>query len=258
MRVLKKRGIFPRRAARKLFLSTAHANLRLEFALTFAERPAEFWEHVVFSDEKTFGYSTNIILQCVINNNISHLRSYECGRVFVYRTNGTRFDPNHVQITDRSGRKTVPVWAWFSASGPGDFVRIHGKLTAEKYLAILGDTLLPSLHIRFPGIRVNFIQDKSPIHGANVVKNWFANTPNIELLPWPAKGADMNPIENVWGDMVKDSEFFRPRTDDEVFEKVLSIWEGYRGNHNYWRKLALSMINRLRLVIENEGNWTRY
>jgi hypothetical protein len=62
MRVLKKRGIHPRRAARKLFLSAAHANLRLEFALTFANSPAEFWENAVFSDEKTFGYEKRITL----------------------------------------------------------------------------------------------------------------------------------------------------------------------------------------------------
>ena len=176
----------------------------------------------------------------------------------MYRKDGTRFNPDHVQVTDRSGRKTVAVWAWFSASGPGDFVRINGKLNAEKYLEILGDTLLPSIHIRFPGIRVKFIQDKSPIHGANIIKSWFANNPDIELLPWPAKGADINPIENVWGDIVKDSAYFRPRTDDEVFQKAHSIWEGYRGSHSYWRKLAYSMINRLRLVVKNEGGWTKY
>jgi hypothetical protein len=47
----------------------------------------------------------------------------------------------HVQVKDRSRRKSVPLWAWFSASDAGDFVRIHGKFTSEKYLEILGDIL---------------------------------------------------------------------------------------------------------------------
>ena len=68
----------------------------------------------------------------------------------------------------------------------------------------------------------------------------------------------MNPIENVWGDIVKDCQFFRPQTADEVFDRANSIWEGYGQRANYWRKLAYSMINRLRLVIENEGHWTKY
>jgi hypothetical protein len=91
-----------------------------------------------------------------------------------------------------------------------------------------------------------------------VVQAWFRQHPEIELLPWPPKGADMNPIENVWGDIVKDLEYFRPNSADEVWEKVLGIWDSYRGKHNYWRKLALSMRSRLQLVIEANGYWTKY
>lgn len=102
----------------------------------------------------------------------------------------------------------MPLWAWCSASGAGDFVRINGKLDSEKYLAIIGDILLPSIQLRFPGRRVKFIQDRSPIHQAIKIRELFADHEReIELLPWPAKGADMNPIENIWGDIVKDSVF---------------------------------------------------
>jgi hypothetical protein len=53
--VLKKRNIHPRRAARKLFLTPQHANLRLEFAFHFANAPEAYWENAIFTDEKTFG-----------------------------------------------------------------------------------------------------------------------------------------------------------------------------------------------------------
>ena len=36
----------------------------------------------------------------------------------------------------------------------------------------------------------------------NIVKNWLKDHPEIEELPWPPKGCDMNPIENVGADMV--------------------------------------------------------
>lgn len=178
--------------------------------------------------------------------------------MFAYRENGTRFEENHVQIKDRSGRKTVAVWAWMTASGAGDFVRINGKLDSEKYLAILGDVLLPSIHQRF-GRKMKFIQDKSPIHESTKIKDWLADhAGEIELLPWPPKGADLNPIENVWGDMVKESEFFRLRSPDEVFDRANDTWNGYSRNRNYWQKLALSMPRRLRSVIDNNGLWTKY
>ena len=89
--------------------------------------------------------------------------SDECGRVFVYRKDGTRFDRAHIQMIHNSGRKSVPVWAWFSADGGGDFVRINGRFNKEKYLEILQNVLLPSIRQRFPDGSVNFIHDNSPI-----------------------------------------------------------------------------------------------
>ena len=56
-------------------------------------------------------------------------------------------------------------------------------------------------------MRVPLVQDKSPIHGDNIIKYWFEQNPKLGPLPWPAKGADLNPIENVWGEMVKDCVF---------------------------------------------------
>jgi hypothetical protein len=55
----------------------------------------------------------------------------------------------------------------------------------------------------------------------------------------------MNPIENLWGDIVKDSVFFRPRSADEVFDRSLGIWNGYSRNPTYWHKLAHNMVKRL-------------
>ncbi len=185
-------------------------------------------------------------------------RSDECGRIFAYRKKGTRFARENVQAVHNSGRKTVPVWAWFSADGGGDFVRIQGRFNSEKYLDILQNVFLPSVRQRFPDGRFRFIHDNSSIHRAHIVRAWFREHPEIEVLPWPPKGADINPIENIWGDMVKDFESYRPNSSEEVFERALSIWEGYKLRATYWRKLALSIIKRLQLVIEADGFWTKY
>ena len=189
---------------------------------------------------------------------IYYVRSDECGRIFCYRENGTRFHKDHVQVKDGSGRKTVPVWAFFSADGPGTFVRINGRLNSVKYIYILENYLLPAIRQRFQGRRMKFVQDLSPIHTSRAVRAWFNAHPEIELLPWPAKGADLNPIENIWGDIVKESECYRPRTADEVFDKARGIWDGFGARPTYWQKLAYSIINRLRLVRENDGFWTKY
>jgi hypothetical protein len=80
------------------------------------------------------------------------------------------------------------VWAWFSAAGAGDFVRIEGNLVKEKYVDILENILLPSILSKFPNSKVFFTQDQSPFHTSRIVQRWFrSHHSTIELLPWPPK-----------------------------------------------------------------------
>ena len=101
-----------------------------------------------------------------------------------------------------------------------------------QYRELLEVVLLPFVRNDFPGAVVHFIQYNSSIHRARMVIEWFQNHPEIELVPWPSKISDLNPIENIWRDIVKDMEFFRSRNQDEVFNKVKSIWDGYARRPN--------------------------
>ena len=113
-------------------------------------------------------------------------RSDECNRAFAYRANGTRFQRQHVQIKDGSGRKTVPVWGFFCSRGPGELVRIDGRLTGLQYIRILNDHLLPYLNQHFPFQLVYFVQDNSPIHKCRAVTTWLRQQPQLIVLEWPA------------------------------------------------------------------------
>ena len=112
----------PRRAVCKFFLTPGYAEDRLSFAVDNGEKSAEWWSSVIFSDEKTFGYDQlDSIMASFIIMKLIFDSSDECGRVFAYHQNGTRFDKQNVQNYNRSGRKTVPVWGRFSSLGPGLF-----------------------------------------------------------------------------------------------------------------------------------------
>jgi len=46
------------------------------------------------------------------------------------------------------------------------------------------------------GINYVFQQDNSSIHIAKLTKDWFSAN-NIDIMMWPAKSPDLNPIENL-------------------------------------------------------------
>ncbi len=187
--------------------------------------------------------------------------SDETDRKFVYRTDGTRFQPGHTVTLKTSGRVTVNVWGWFSSEGAGSLHRITGRLNAEKYVDILENVLLPVAIERFErgnDYPIRFVQDRSPIHTANVVRERFEEHPEFELLPWPPKGADLNPIENMWSEMVRDLESQQVQSADRLWEKVCGIWDGLKHRQDYWKLLARSMPSRLNLVREMAGDWTKY
>ena len=54
-RRLKTHGIHGRVAAKKEFLTDAHKRNRLEFATAYVNKTQEWWDKVIFSDEKSFG-----------------------------------------------------------------------------------------------------------------------------------------------------------------------------------------------------------
>ncbi|KZR97444.1 Uncharacterized protein APZ42_007679, partial [Daphnia magna] len=78
------------------------------------------------------------------------------------------------------------------------------NLTSAQYLTnVLEGVLLPYVEEVFPaGEPVTFVQDNSTIHNAINTRNWLAQHAQLIALDWPTKGADMNPIENVWGYLV--------------------------------------------------------
>ena len=62
----------------------------------------------------------------------------------------------------------------------------------------------------------------------------------------------MNPIENVWGNMVQEMESYKVESAEEVFERASAVWEGFKQSPEYWRKLASSMSRRLALFVMHD------
>ena len=107
------------------------------------------------------------------------------------------------------------------------------------------------------GQRIRLAQDNCAIHTARVVKNWFAQH-RIEVLQWPPYSPDLNPIENIWGRIVKNWEGGNERTQAALDEHTKNEWERYRGDTAYFENLATSMRDRMAAVMEAHGGHTPY
>ncbi len=88
------------------------------------------------------------------------------------------------------------------------------------------------------------------------LRSGLKNIRNLSYLP--PKGADLNPIENVWSEMVRDLDAQHVATDEQLWRKVSEIWDNLKPRQQYWQILASSMPSRLSLVKDMEGDWTKY
>lgn len=180
---LHKNGIHCRNPAKKVEFLERHVVSRLNFAQANLNRN---WDVVIFSDEKVFSTSQD-------------------AKKVVWRGNNTRYDEQNVVRMRQSNRINLAYWGWMSSAGPGELTRIDARMDAVEYIRILEEVLLPSVRIVYPAPhRITLVQDNSAVHSARVVRDWFVeHRAEIEVLPWPAKSPDLNPIENLWAAMVR-------------------------------------------------------
>lgn len=142
----------------------------------------------------------------------------------------------------------------------GELTPIHGKFTAVRYAEILDEVLLLSLRaygLLDDGV-VYFVQDRCPIHMSRIIREWFTDHPEIEPLNWPAKGCDMNPIENICGNMVNTWEQCQDWTHAALLQHAMQEWEVMKRRPQIVYKHVESMAKWLQQVIQVMGGWTKY
>ena len=87
------------------------------------------------------------------------------------------------------------VWGCFASGGCGNLAEVHARITAEVYIEVLQDHLLPWIDANFPTGHV-FQQENAPSHTAHATTAFLADS-NVNVLPWPSRSPDLNPIENL-------------------------------------------------------------
>uniref|UniRef100_A0A8C1Z2X1 Tc1-like transposase DDE domain-containing protein n=1 Tax=Cyprinus carpio TaxID=7962 RepID=A0A8C1Z2X1_CYPCA len=85
--------------------------------------------------------------------------------------------------------------------------------------------------------------------------SWF-QTNKINVMEWPAQSPDLNPIENLWGDIKNAVSEAKPRNVNELWNVVKESWSGITAERCH--KLVDSMPHRCQAVLKNCGHTTKY
>jgi transposase len=210
----------------------------IEARLSWGERmvsTAMNWKNVLFSDEKKFN------LDGPDGNQ--------------YYWHDLRHEPQHFSKRVQGGG-SVMVWAAFGLNGRTPIVFLRGPQTALCYQEVLRQHLLP--HGRRIGGRLwMFQQDNASIHSANSTKDWLQKH-KVRLLEWPSRSPDLNPIENLWGSLVRlvYSNGRQYNSVGELEEAIQAAWEVI--SEDELHRLVNSMPKRCIELLKTNGNSIRY
>jgi len=136
------------------------------------------------------------------------------------------------------------------------------NITSAQYGDVLRKTLLPYgerlLGHKYGGWYLQ--QDNDPSHkcAQRVVKKWSKEKGSkVELLPsWPPNSPDLNIIENVWAWVQREVDKIGCQPFEDFHQTVIDTLA--KVPDTMVSNLFASMHERMKLVIQKEGGFTRY
>ncbi|GFX42340.1 transposable element Tcb2 transposase [Trichonephila clavipes] len=172
-------GLFARRPLRCVPLTPAHWRRRSLWCREHRNWRDNEWGRVLFTDESRFSLS-----------NDSH-------RILIWRERGSRNHPSNIIERDRYGGRGVLVWGGIMLGSRTDLhIFDAGSVNGTRYC---NEILLPYVRLfrGVMGLQFLFMDDNAPCH-RTVAAEQLLESEDIERMDWPARSADLNPIEHVW------------------------------------------------------------
>ena len=169
---------------------------------------------------------------------------------FVWRRKGEAFNPQKTVPTVKHGRASIMLWGCFSASGPGNLVKVDGIMKKEQYIKILEQNIKQSADKLRLGQQWRFQQDIDPKHTAKLVKAWFLKN-DVSVLEWPSQSPDLNPIKNLRRELKKRVMARKPSNIKNLETFAKEEWA--KIPVETCRNLVSKYKNRLEAVIKNRG-----
>lgn len=101
------------------------------------------------------------------------------------------------------------------------------------------------------------MQDNARPHTARIVGEYYINA-GVDVMRWPARSPDLNPIEHLWDIMGRRARALNPapETLEGLAEALREIWNAI--DQEQIRRLIQSMPRRCAEVLRVRGGNTRY
>ncbi len=115
--------------------------------------------------------------------------------------------------------QSVMICAAMSSDGVGPLCFLKSTVNQE----ILEHFMLPSADKLYGDADFIFQQDLAPAHTAKGTKSRF-NGHGVTVLDWPANSPDLNPIDNLWGNVKRKMRDTRPNNADELKAAIKATW----------------------------------
>lgn len=219
---------------KKPSLKPHHKERRLVFAKAHIDW-GEKWKTVLFSDEKKF-----------------NLDGPDCVQYYWHDLRHEK----EVKMSRNFGGGSVMVWGGFAFAGQLPIAWISTKMNSSNYIDLLDISLVNDAE-QLMGPEFIFQQDNAPIHTSKATMDFFKER-QIPVLDWPACSPDLNPIENLWGWLVR-RVYINGTQYNSVHELRTAIRVAWKEiPQTFMESLVLSMKNRLIAVLENKGGPTKY
>lgn len=223
-----------KRRLRTPHLTKQHKAKRLEWAKKMVDY-GEQWSCVVFTDEKKFNFDGPDGCQ--------------------YYWHDLRKD-EETFLSRQQGGGSVMVWAGISARGKTKIAFLEGKQNSEKYIDTISEFLLPYAHLHY-GTDFVLQQDNASIHVSRDTSEFLLEQ-EVIAMEWPVKSPDLNPIENMWGILVRRvyAGGRQYHNHDDLRSAIQAAWDSIP--QQTLRTLVASMKNRCIQVIERKGAKSSY
>ena len=158
--------------------------------------------------------------------------------------------PPPTNVRSGRGNKCVSVWGAFSVDCVPGLQRLPKALDSDTYCETLKKMFLALPDSR----RLVLCHDKHSAHTSKQTTTWLKRR-RVPCLLLPAKAADLNPIENLWGWLSREvyEGNRRYKTEDELYAAICLAWQRVQSDRDLRYNLALSIPRRLQQVVDRQG-----